>query len=209
MVLRRLACRLLRDTRASVALETAIILPVAFLLLVGSWETYAYMRAAGIVERTAFTLGDLIARKSTLIDDAGTGDGDTLGSYYEAAREVARPLDLERQGALILTAIVNHGGGPVISWQRRAPFGLSHAASRIGGEGGPPVLPADSDFGAPPVHVGDVLIVAEVFHDVSPFAWSRRVWSDAPGQVTLYRRALFLARYGGIETLAAPGAPGS
>lgn len=201
--------RLRRDTRASVALETAIILPVAFLMLVGSWETYAYMRATGIVERTAFTVGDLIARKSMLIDDAGTSDGDTIGTTYEAAREVARPLDLDGQGALILTAIVNTGGGPVIAWQRRAPFGLESAASRIGAEGGPPALPADPDFGPPTVHVGDILIVAEVFHDFRPFVWSRSVWSDAPGQVTLYRRALFLARYGGIERLTAPGAPGS
>lgn len=206
---RGLVARLLRDTRASVALETAIILPVVFLMLVGSWETYAYMRATGIVERTAFTVGDLIARKSTLIDDASTSDGDNIGTYYEAAREIARPLDLQGQGALILTAIVNTGAGPVISWQRRAPFGMGNATSQIGSQGGAPTLPADPDFGPPTVHVGDILIVAEVFHGFRPFVWSRSVWSDAPAQVTLYRRTLFLARYGGIDSLSTPGAPSS
>lgn len=199
MALRRLH-DLIADTRATVALETAILLPAILLLMVGSWETYAYLRAASIVDRTAFTIADTLARKSLLYDRTAADDGDALGAYYEAALEIAQPVDLADGGSLIVSAVHDDGDRTTITWQRRAPFSDRSASSEIGTQGATPVLLTGE--GRPvTLRTGETVIVAEVFLPFRPFLWSRAVWSDAPLTVTLYHRAVFMARYGGIDTL--------
>lgn len=199
MTLRRLY-DLIADTRATVALETAVLLPFILLLMLGSWETYAYLRAASIVDRTAFTVADTLARKSLLYDRSSADDGDFLGAYYEAALEIARPLDLADGGSLIVSAVHNDGDATTITWQRRAPYSSGGASSAIGGEGDSPTLLTGE--GAPvALRTGETVVVAEVFLPFRPFLWSRAVWSDAPLTVTLYHRAVFMARYGGIDQL--------
>lgn len=191
---------LFRDTRATVALETAIALPLLLLLMVGSWETYAYMRAASIVDRTAVTVADTISRKSTLYDNDSPDDSDNLGAYYNVALEVAQPLNLTNGGSLIISAIYNDGDSTTISWQRRAPYSDPTRTSRIGTQGGAPTLQTSQDK-AVTLRTGEIVIVAEVFLPFRPFLWSRAAWSDAPLQVLLYRRAVYMARYGGIHEL--------
>jgi Flp pilus assembly protein TadG len=191
---------LIRDTRGTVALETALLLPVLLLLMVGSWETYAYMRAVNIIDRTAAIVADTVARKSRLYDDSSASDGDNLGAYYQAALEIAQPLDLTDGGTVILSALHNDGTATTLAWQRRAPYSSDSHASKITG---PVVTTKD---GVPLVlQTGETVIVAEVFLTYQPFLWSRAVWADAPLQVVLYHRAVFLSRYGGIDTLQTAG----
>ncbi len=191
---------LVRDTRATVALETALLFPFLFMLMVGCWEAYAYMRAASIVDRVAITVGDMVARKSLLYDRVGASDSDNLGAYYEAAEQIAVPLDLAATGGLILSAVYNDGDHTEITWQRRAPYSGDDAVSRIGGQGEIPTM-INSAGQTVTLRPDETVIVAEVFYRLQPFFWTSAVWEDAPLSVTLYHRAIFMSRYGGINEL--------
>jgi len=178
-----------------------MVMPLILLILLGNWETYQYLRSVSVVERVAFSVGNLVSRRSQLKDDRTAGDSANIGTYFAAARQIAAPVPLIEEGGLILSAVHNDGSGVKVAWQRAEPA-ADGPASRIGTEGGPPTLPPTLTLGA-----GDTVIVAEVFYTFRPFRWTRAVWDDAPGGVTTYRRAVFWPRYGGLEQLV-PNASG-
>lgn len=191
---------LIGNTRASVALETALVMPVVILIGFGCWETYTYVRAASIVDRVATTVADLIARKSTLYDDTDASDSDNIGAYYEAAELIAEPLDLSQNATLIISAVYNDGDSSKITWQRTATFSTTDSTSRIGSEGSTVTLVNEEDTDID-LREDETVIVAELFYDYDPFAITSAVWSDAPTNITLYRRAIYMSRYGGINEL--------
>lgn len=187
------------DRRGVVAVEFALVLPVLMLMFLGSYETYLYIRAVSICERTAFTIADLIARRgANMIDDASGDDSNNIGIYYAAAPQIAEPLALSDNGSLIISSVYNDGtgNGAQISWQRSAAFSKTAHKSTLGTEGGAAQLPTGLTVGD-----SDGLIAAEVFYTYKPFVMSAFYWADAPGDVTIYRRALYRPRYGTMNQL--------
>lgn len=177
----RLLRRLRRDRRGTLPVELALVLPVMMLLLVGATDvTWLYI-AEQKVTRAAGGLADLTARAAE-IRRADVAD------LFNAAREVAAPLDFAANGQAYVSSVTNgDGSGARVSWQLASGDGLA-APSRVGSQGGS----ADLD-GAITVEAGEELIVAETFLEVEPlFGLLIR------GPTRLYARALQRPRFGTV-----------
>lgn len=191
----------LRKRRGSLALEAALLFPIAVLVLVGFSEIYFYARAVAIVERVAFSSASLIAKRATLYDCVWTNDSGYLGTHILAAETMAQPLDLKAGGMVILSAVTDPGDGDVISWQRRSSYKLDDIASTIGVQNELPVLPADLDVKTVAGVGTDTLIVAEVAYRFRPLEGLQALLKLPLGEVTVRRRAFSRARWGNIGTL--------
>lgn len=202
MLFRRLArfC-LFHDRRATVALELTIFFPIMLMILTGFYETYIYLRTVSIMERTAMSLADLIARRTILVDCATSDDSTYLGTYMTAAEMVAQPLTLDGKGEIFVSAINAPSTGKLqIAWQRRSTFTISGVSATVGKTGATPTLDVTL-----PLEVGtsaDTAIVVEVVYRYTPFAMVSAVWSSAPGTQTLRRQGVARARYGSLDTLS-------
>lgn len=173
--------RLRRDRRGTLPVELALVLPVMMLLLVGATDvTWLYI-AEQKVTRAAGVLADLTARAAE-IRRADVTD------LFNAAREVAAPLDFAANGQAYVSSVDNSdGSGARVKWQLASGDGLA-AASRVGSPGGR----ADLD-GTITVEGREELIVAETFLEVEPlFGLLIR------GPTRLYARALQRPRYGTV-----------
>jgi Flp pilus assembly protein TadG len=195
---RRLA-HLPRDRRGVAALELALALPVLLLILTGFYETYIYIRSVATMERTAFTLADLIARRNLVCDASSTSDPNSLATYLTtAAPLISQPLDLDDNGEVIVSAVVYSATlGAEVSWQKTGAHTLAGVSSLVGSTGGKATLAG----GIAPDTGGDTVIVAEVYYSYDWFPLLRAVWSGAPEQTTLRRVAYYRARLSSLATL--------
>lgn len=190
--------RLITDHRASTAVEFALLIPLLILLLVGSYQLYAYMRATSLTERTAITLADLISRRSSeAVDCSLTTDGSYLGTYFDAATRMIEPLTIDGNGMVILSAVHNVNGSAVVAWQRKSTYQIDGASSSVGSQGGSASLPG----GISVLTGGDTVIVAEVFYDYVPFAGLSEFNSMLPKETIISRASYFRARYGTVDSL--------
>jgi len=197
---------LFADRRASTAVETALLIPLLVLLLVGSYQLYMFMRATSLTERTAITISDLISRRSTAVMDCSLlTDSSYLGTYFDAATKVADPLSLDGKGMVIVSAVHNLNGTATVAWQRRSVYQIDGASSSVGAEGASAYLP-----GAITVQTGgDTVIVAEVFYSYVPFAGLSQFNSMLPKAQVIQRASYFRARYGALDSLGTvPGCTG-
>lgn len=193
--------RLFADQSAIASLEFAILLPMLCTFLLGLYDLYSYMRAVNLVELTAISLSNLIAQRSTpVVDCALTTDSSYLGSYFNAAEQIAQPLTLSSKGMIILTAVDNAGVGPVVAWQRHTSYTLSGVSSSIGQQNGAATLPNNMTVLADD---NDTVVVAEVFYKFDPFTSLRALTSMMPTVPTISRTFYFRSRFGGINTLGA------
>lgn len=191
----------LTGRRGSVALEAALLFPLAVLVLVGFSELYFYVRAVAIVERVTSATADMVAKRATLNDCVWTNDSAHLGTHLLAAETMAEPLTLAANGMVIMTGVTDPGAGPTIAWQRRSAYWLTGVAATVGGEGQSPVLPGALTVKVAAGSQADTLVVAELFYRYRPFAGVRTLLPDLPGEVTIQRRAFARSRWGTIGTL--------
>lgn len=177
----RLLRRLRGDRRGTLPVELALVLPVMMLLLVGATDvTWLYI-AEQKVARAAGVLADLTARAAE-IRRADVTD------LFNAAREVAAPLDFAANGQAYVSSVTNRdGSGARVSWQLASGDGLA-APSRVGSQGGV----ADLD-GAITVDANEELIVAEAFLEVEPLFGLL-----IHGPTRLYVRAMQRPRFGTV-----------
>lgn len=183
--------RLSRASRGVATLEFVILLPIYLMLVFGMLEVYQYFRTVGVIDRTTFSLGSLVAQKAVLIDNSSASDANNIGIFWAIAPQLATPLDLQGNGTVIITDIKDAGNAtPVVAWQRSSPWG--NDASQLG------KTPLPSGF---PFYAGDNTIVVEVYYRFTPFHALRTFWPDAPGTVNLYRRAYFRPRFQNLDTL--------
>jgi Flp pilus assembly protein TadG len=126
--LRRVLRRFLRRGNGGVLVETAMIMPILVMLLLGGFEVGRYFLLGQKLQRAAMTAADLASRTESMT----TGDVDDL---FAAAREVARPFALDADARVIVTSIVRpqDGSDPVVAWQRSA--GAAAWTSAVGAEG--------------------------------------------------------------------------
>lgn len=67
--LARLARRLRRDERGTVAVETVLIAPLLILGLFFSYEAYGLVRQQSLREKATYTVADILSRETAIVDD--------------------------------------------------------------------------------------------------------------------------------------------
>lgn len=198
----RLRSRLFADRAGSVGLEMALVTPLIMLLLLGFFEAYMYIRTVGLVERAAASVANTMARqRGSLNDCAAATDALNLGTYMEAAVQVADPVNLAVGGEVIVSAVdwPNNVPAPRVAWQRRSLYADTKYASALGTQGQQASLP--NGLAAVVERGNDTLLVAEVFYRFTPFAMTAPFWPGAPGAVTVTRSAYFRARTANLGAL--------
>jgi Flp pilus assembly protein TadG len=169
--------RAFRDcVRASIPVETALVLPVMLLMLLGATEVGWLISANQRVSRVAATVADLAARTDRLNDGA-------VEEIFAAAANVAGALDLRGAGSVVISGITNQVGiGTRIAWQDPPD-----APSRVGVPGGTPNLEGLT------LQPGETILVAEVLLRFQPLA------GLVINEVELYERSHQRARFGTVE----------
>ncbi len=181
---------LANDRRGTLPVEFALVLPVLILLLIGGADvTWLYI-ANNKVQRAAAVIADLTART----DEIHLRD---VVDLFEAAREVAAPLDFAGSGRAFVSSVANLPGiGDRVLWQHGTSPGLA-VASRVGSPGGRADL-----GGALTLAQGEEVIVGEVFLEVAPL-----FGLVVSGPQRLYVRALQRPRYGTVKLVATDDRP--
>lgn len=192
---------MVNDRRASVALEVALLFPIAVILLVGFTELYFYVRTVAIVERVTGSVADMVAKRVSLMDCGWTTSSAFLGTHLMAAETMAQPLTLSTNGMVVVSGITDPGAGTTVSWQRRSSYALSKVTSVVGSQGGAPVLPPGLTVKQTAGTQADTLVVAELAYRFQPFAGIRSLLPGLPGEVTIRRQAYARGRWGTIGTL--------
>ena len=132
---RRRLARLLRDCRATVAIEFAFALPILCLMTFGLYEVtegvICYMKVVDV----ANTIADLMGQ--TTIAQGGVGNSD-FDNYYIAAQLVMTPSTGNNLGIAIASVYYDsNGANPTVAWQiqRGGAAAITNATSFVGGLG--------------------------------------------------------------------------
>lgn len=192
------------DRQGSVAIETALVIPLACLIMVGFWETYSYVRSVALIERAAYSVANMMSRQQASLQFCREdNDALNLGTYITAAEKITAPLTLGKNGMVILSGVNGPGGVATVAWQRRSDYTIDNQASILGTVNAAPRLAG----GIVPTSAADTVLVAEIIYRYRPFAMTAGFWPDAPGQVTIARQAYYRGRTANLSTLVAGAAP--
>lgn len=181
---------LVADRGAAVAAETAILLPVLLLLVLGALDVARYARTVATVDRVAVTAADLVTKCQpvTHLVPGSINPCDT-GVIIKAATLVGGDIGLEANGQVIISSVgwyvvpTNPYGAQAVLWQDQSSFKVAGTTSAVGKPGMTATLPAKQIL--PNNHN---VIVVEVFLRFQP--WS----SLAVFDTLIYRTAMFRPR---------------
>jgi Flp pilus assembly protein TadG len=133
--LRGRAIRLVRDCRATVAIEFAFTLPILCMMVFGLYEVtegvICYMKVVDV----ANTVADLIGQTSLAQGGVGTTD---FNNYYIAGQLVMTPSAGSNLGIAIANVYYDsNGANPTVSWQvqRGGAAAISNATNFVSGLG--------------------------------------------------------------------------
>lgn len=155
-----------RVRRGAGALEFAVAAPLLLGFLLAIVDLGRYLIAAQLAAAAASAVADLASQTENFtpeMDPAQVTTGQELAVLARAASEVARPVDLMTDGAVIVTVLVNGGSGAEIAWQRR--WGRSDIATTI----------SAGDTRGVSVAAGDSIVFAEVAGVFRPWLLSGRL----------------------------------
>lgn len=155
-----------RTNRGAGAIEFALAAPLLLGFLLAIVDLGRYLMAAQLAAAASSAVADLASQTEDFtpeMDPALVVTGQELAILPRAANEVARPVDLMTDGALIVTVVVNGGSGPQIAWQRR--WGRADIQSSIGAAETRGVVIAS----------GDSVVMAEVVGVFRPWLLSGRL----------------------------------
>jgi Flp pilus assembly protein TadG len=176
--------RLFKDRSGNALIETAFVMPILVLIILGGVEISRYVLLNEKLDSVAASIGDLVAQAETI----SATDVDNL---FEAAKFVIKPFSLGDNGAVMVSSVgATDGDPPTVRWRRSGGGALS-VTSELGAVGANATLPAG--FTVPS---GDSTIVAEVFYDYTPW-----LLSSVTSPPRLYHRAMFRPRFGALTTL--------
>jgi Flp pilus assembly protein TadG len=177
--------------RGVAALEFALVLPVATLLLLGGTDLVFYLTDWFRLERTASETADIVSRADTLSAASFT----TPGGYFAIADQIAAPLSVSGpNGATIVSAIVNNGTKTTIAWQQSNTANAAYV-SKIGRPGGAPVLPQGYS-----VPSGQSVIAVEIYSGINPWVLSLAMMGSA-GPPSVYVYSFYRPRAGDLSQL--------
>lgn len=173
-------------------LEFAIALPFMMALLMGAIEVSRYIIIAQKVEKTCFTLSDVISQGKTI----ATTD---LDNMIYASSQVMLPYTMGANGFVIVSSVKQTGaysaGNPAkVDWQyvSSGVNGSWTQPSQVGQIGGTATLPS-----AMTLNDKDNVIVTEIFYSYRPLITTNGVISAA----TIYKSSVFKPRLGDLSVL--------
>ncbi len=155
-----------RLQRGGGALEFALAAPLLLGFLLAMIDLGRFVLSAQLAASAATAVADLASQTETFtaeMDPERVVTGQEIAVLMMAAAEVARPVNLTADGALIVTVMANRGAGVEISWQRR--WGRSDIAAQIN-----PARPRGVTIAA-----GESAVYAEVASTFRPWLLSGRL----------------------------------
>jgi Flp pilus assembly protein TadG len=155
-----------RAQRGAGALEFAMAAPILLGLLLATVDLGRYLVSAQLVAAASTAVADLASQTEDFtpeMDPEAVSTGRELAVLANAAHEVARPVDLTTDGAIIVTVMTNSGSGAEVLWQRR--WGRADIASTVG---------AGNTRGVA-IAAGDSVVFAEVAGIYRPWLLSGRL----------------------------------
>jgi Flp pilus assembly protein TadG len=151
-----------RRRRGAAAVEFAMVAPVLALLMLGTWDLTAYIRAYFRVERVAAEVTNLTGQYERLTQA-------DINQIFSAAQQIAGSIEVTQlAGRTIISVVQGTTQGNRMVWQRAtigAPGGMFE--SRIGQPPNIVTLPANLD-----VPVGQTVVITEVFNRRVPWVLS-------------------------------------
>ena len=149
--------RFLKSTKAMAAVEFAMILPIFLMVCLGGFEVPRYILLTQKMARASASMADLVAQGDDPLPQV------QLDDLFVASSDLMSPYDLENNGKVLVSSVLNDdGNGPKVAWQRVSP-GNFIATSKIGNEGGVATLPSGLT-----VRQGENVIIAEVYFKYVP-----------------------------------------
>jgi hypothetical protein len=180
--------------RGLAAVEFALLMPILILLVVGMVDVTRYVSAALKLERVTSGTADVGTQYKSLRDGMTVVNGDEVGILFLAAQQIAKPLDLARYGAVVITCISDQGNGPQVMWQRRS--GRAGAVSQIS-SGSAVTLPLGFSL-----RYGDSVLFVEAFYTLHPYLFSVGWLTSVDQQVDLRSLAVYRPRFGTLTSLS-------
>lgn len=192
--------RFFRRADGITAIEFALVAPVLILLLLGVFELSRFVWLEVKVDRTAVSLGDLLARQNTNQGSVSGVDEDAISSLFDAAGLLMKPFPAGGLSRVIFTSLSPTSATdftPVINWQRSGG-GTLGVTSRIAPCGGGQTITLPAGTLGPNI---PVVIVTEVFYSFTPVTGQ-----GIMKPTTLYRNSFFAPRVASLTTIS--GSPG-
>jgi len=182
---RRFLDALKRNSKGSILIETALIVPAIMVLATGGFEVTRFALCYQKVNRIAVSMADLVSQAKTV------NESDIAG-LFDAVAHIGAPFDVTTNADVIITSVSPDSGTgvPTVNWQRTGG-GNYTATSKIGTSGGTATLP--SGFTLTP---GDTVIIAEAFYNYSP-----AIFDDVVKPTVLYNVAYFRPRLGTLDVV--------
>lgn len=176
--------RLAHDNRGLAAMEFALCAPLLFMLFMGSYEVSRYILIMLKVEKTAYTIADVVAQSSTL-------SLSQMNQYVSASTQILLPYPFGTQGRVIVSSVYQNGAVPpsTVRWQYSGGGTLARS-SQVGVLNGAATLPAGMTLVD-----RENIIIAEVYYRYEPYFTLGVL--DAHD---IYRTAIFKPRLGALTT---------
>ncbi len=152
-----------RFHRGGAALEFALVAPLLLGFVLAAIDLGRFVTTAQHVAAAAAAVADLASQVETFSPEMNITrvvTGRELAVLGLAGAEVALPIDVSVDGAVIVTSATNSGNGAAIAWQRR--WGRSDIASGV-------------SAAAVPIGPGEGAVFAEVAANVRPWLLAGRL----------------------------------
>ena len=181
---RNIARRFARDQHGVAAMEFALCAPLLMTLFVGGYEISRYLIVTLKVEKTAFTVADVVSQSSALTLSE-------MNQYVSAATQIMLPYSFAADGRVIVSSVYQTGTTPpsTVRWQYSGGGSLVRS-SQVGNVNGAASLPTGMTLAD-----RENVIVAEVFYRYQPY-FTLGVLSPRD----IYHTAIFKPRLGALTS---------
>lgn len=181
--------------RAFASIEFAIIVGAVLLLMLAGADLTFYLRDKMRLDRVASGLGLVLSSYTELYDN------DFPGLFQASKTMAGESLKVDgKDGATIVTGIVNSAGTPKIAWRQQTAG--SAFTSQFGAVNDAPANLPDN-YAVP---TGQSVIAVEVYTSASPWVLSKNLM-DVLGSQSLRSYALFQPRAALLGTINPGGRP--
>lgn len=179
------ARRFLGREDGGILIETAFVMPILLIMLLGSVEVGRYLIAHQKLERAAASVADLVSQSNDTVTL------DEINTLFGIVPHITSPYDIEASGRLIVTAVTrgdDEDDVAVVAWQIDG-MGELDVESQIGSVGGNATIP-----GGMVLENGETLIITEAWYDYEAY-----FYDDIDPTGPIYHRALYRPRLSSLS----------